>query len=232
MNGVRHMRKTFCGKDWFKSLGRAVILSAALFYFGSGCAKEEQKEEVRYGIDGKPGDSTGKTLEELIRATTQGEPKDRSYAIQVLGKIGPAANTAIPAIKEQMKDKADVLRLECAVALVNLGQVSQDVADVLCALLKSQQMEIQAQAAATLGRIGAKAAPAIPDLVNCLAGFGKEVKDKAAATLQSIGAPAYGPLVDAMKIQREDLAGRTVSVLGAGGPRYTVLEEAVCARST
>lgn len=97
----------------------------------------------------------------------------RHYAVQLVARIGPEAESAVPAlIKELGKkieddDDFEFIR-EAHFALAQIGPNAKDAVPSLVKSLSSDRDEINASAAFALGRIGTNARAAVPALRNGL----------------------------------------------------------------
>lgn len=70
-------------------------------------------------------------MDELITVLQGTESFDRFGAAVVLGRIGPAAKKAIPALEELLTDKNDKFRLHVATAMLNIADHAQAEAELL-----------------------------------------------------------------------------------------------------
>src|SRR5439155_8038 len=90
----------------------------------------------------------------------------RGRAAEALGRIGPAAKEAVPALARAMKDKDEVsVRAAAAEAL---GRVGAAAVPELIEALKGKDAGQRALAAGALGRIGPGAKEAVPALEKVL----------------------------------------------------------------
>jgi HEAT repeat protein len=99
-------------------------------------------------------------LVQVIRNTNT-HPDAKGTAIKSLGRIGPAAAAAVPVLAEETAS-ATGCRREAAQALGEIG--SREGVPALIALLRSGDAALCYDAAKALGRIGAAAAEAVPEL--------------------------------------------------------------------
>src|SRR5204863_38983 len=76
----------------------------------------------------------------------------RRHAIQVLGEIGPAAKSAIPALGGLAKDSSAWLRQAAALALGRIGDA--DAVPALMRFLEDEIWCVRAEAAVALGKLG------------------------------------------------------------------------------
>jgi HEAT repeat protein len=100
----------------------------------------------------------------------------RRDAAEVLGRIGPPARAAIPALTKALRDvdKASGIgnkdvRLSAAEALWRVGRRVEPVLPGLVRVLnKNAYPDVRVKAAAIVGRIGPEAREAVPALIKCL----------------------------------------------------------------
>lgn len=87
--------------------------------------------------------------------------KDQSYwpdqyrAAEALGRLGPAAKDAVPALAAALKDPERFVRMSAARALGQLGAASKEALPALAAALNDSDSFVRGTAARTLGRVGA-----------------------------------------------------------------------------
>lgn len=111
-----------------------------------------------------------------------------SLAISVLGTIGPAARSAVPALTAQLRTDDSSTRISAAIALGNIllhSPISPGGADplpttvdALARALGDPHLTVRQQAAQALGRIGPAAASAVPALQAVLEIEGGETADE------------------------------------------------------
>jgi HEAT repeat protein len=95
-----------------------------------------------------------------------GRPDARGLAAHVLGRLGPKAKAAVPALAKALADEqapADVRR-EVILALAAIGPDALEAAGALEANLSDDDPLLRAPAAYALGRIGPAAKAALPKL--------------------------------------------------------------------
>jgi HEAT repeat protein len=91
-------------------------------------------------------------------------PESRGQAAVLLGRIGPAAHTAVPALAESIGDENPEVRRE---VLYALGAIIADKGPAdprIVAALDDPELRVRATAAYALGRAGASAKGAVPKL--------------------------------------------------------------------
>jgi HEAT repeat protein len=135
----------------------------------------------------------------------------RERAAWLLGKLGPRAAKAVPALIEALSDDNYYLRLCAAEALAEIGPKAAPAVSVLTEMLTASDDGHDARwlAATALAAIGSAAEPAIPALVAALSNKDGEVRSSvrgsgrrsvdvrwsATGALTRIGAPAIAALI-------------------------------------
>jgi HEAT repeat protein len=90
--------------------------------------------------------------------------KLRGQVVYVLGKMGPAAAPATPALAKLIADKDDHVAQEAILALANIGPGAKEAVPALAAALEQGEKPNAHAVAYALGRIGPAAAEALPAL--------------------------------------------------------------------
>jgi hypothetical protein len=129
-------------------------------------------------------------------------PRVRQNAACALGKIGPEAHEAVPALIEALEDPYAEVRDASACALGAIGPAAHRAVLALISSLRDQDAQVCRSAAAALGGIGPDAAGAVPALVETLSDKNQLVRAAAAyalepirithESLQQLGAAAFG----------------------------------------
>ena len=150
---------------------------------------------------GKETSYHGKTVSEWIALTRDNDNEVRMSAAVTLGRIGPDANIAIPALITLLKDKEDYVRCEAAGALGKMGPDARIATAALTESLADQFMWVRSRSARALGNIGPEAKTAIPTLVGLLKDKMINVRMSAIEALGRIGpdpktVPALKELLD------------------------------------
>lgn len=144
------------------------------------------------------------------------DPGNRMLAVQSLGRMGPAAEEAIPDLIQVLGEENAPLRPAAVTALSAIGA---GAVPALVAALNRQSPAIRSGAADALGGIGAGATQAIPALINLLGDRDYEISHHAASALGRIGPAAVPALMQVAA--REDgrvtgMAETVFSYLDAG----------------
>ena len=99
----------------------------------------------------------------------------RKEAAKTLGRIGPAAESAVPALIEVLQDESPGTVLVHEAAVTALGDIGQPAELVVPALIQALQRTdlafnwtVAEQAVRALGRLGSRSEPAIPTLLDML----------------------------------------------------------------
>ena len=121
-------------------------------------------------------------------------PKTRVMAARALGLMGAEARPAIDKLVLTMGDDNRLVQKEASLALRNIGKTA---APALRQALTNSNPRIREGAALALGKMGAAADPAIPDLIQLLTDRDYEVKNAAEFALRRIGEPAVPFLKEA-----------------------------------
>jgi hypothetical protein len=82
----------------------------------------------------------GKTVDEWVKALKNWDSRVRGEAATALGRIGPAAKAAIPALIDALKDRDPLVRVEAASAL---GSIGPDAIGALRDALKNEDRYVR-----------------------------------------------------------------------------------------
>src|SRR5205823_4902352 len=100
--------------------------------------------------------SEGKSLSEWVKLLKGGDFGERQKAALALGKMGPKAKAAVPALIDALKDKKDRVRRFSAKALGDVGPEAKAAVPALIEALRDDQ--VRAMAGYALKRIDPEAA--------------------------------------------------------------------------
>jgi HEAT repeat protein len=155
----------------------------------------------------------------LVRRLGRPDAPDRVVAVRALGRIGPPARDAMPALRECARDDpAPFVRPQAALALALIGRGDPQAVAELVRLLGSAEEPDRVGAAFACRMLGADAKHAIPALVGALADPEPEVREEALKALTSI----TGRLGDedaALRDRGAAAARKAMAEMAAGGPR-------------
>ncbi len=141
----------------------------------------------------------------LLEALGRPEAPKRADAAEELGRIGPPAKSAVPALVKLLQDKVEDVRLAAAAALASIDSQNAALMPVVLAELKSGPEQRKA-AAEILGDLGAVGVPA---LTEALKDADPGVRWSAAESLGRIG-PASKAAVPALAAALEDKEIRSI----------------------
>jgi len=153
---------------------RCPILLVCIVILFAGCSR---KEEVVY---------QGKPLSEWIEMLEGTNLSAKLSAINAVGKIGPEAKDAIPALIEtirQTRNHDKKILLGCNYALLAMGK---EIVPYMISLLKDDEWEMRRGAAWILGEVGPEAKDAVPALTEALNDSNPEVRTRAAEALKKV----------------------------------------------
>jgi HEAT repeat protein len=142
------------------------------------------------------------------------DPDDRRLAAEILGRIGPAAEPAVPALTAALMDANPSVRHGAAVAVKRIGQAA---VPALTAALADPDKSVRVAAADALGRLGPAAVPAVSALTAALADPDKRVRVAAAVAVKRIGQAAVPALTAALADGNPDVREAAASALGGIG---------------
>ncbi len=126
-------------------------------------------------------------------------PKLRRAAVVVLGRIGPDAKDAVPALVEALRGETDKdARREIFMSLSNIGPAPASVIPELLKDLKSDDIQLKAGATYALGAMGKAAEEALPEIRKNLAARDEKLRLLSVWALVRI-APENPQLVEAVK---------------------------------
>lgn len=159
-------------------------------------------------------------------------PKLRRAAVVVLGRIGPDAKDAVPALVEALRGETDKdARREIFMSLSNIGPAQASIVPELLKDLKSDDIQLKAGATYALGAMGSAAAEALPEIRKNLAARDEKLRLLSVWALVRI-APENPQLVEAVRpiliaglSHEEPLvryeAAKTISLLGTAMQQAT-----------
>jgi HEAT repeat protein len=124
-------------------------------------------------------------VESLVRSLRGDDGVQKVQAARGLGKLGPVAAAAAPALLHALEDAREDVRAESVIAL---GRVAgADAVSPLLTRLQTDSPWVREEAARALGRLGPPARRAIPDLIQALRNDPAPVRRQAARALGRMG---------------------------------------------
>jgi len=131
----------------------------------------------------------------LIASLRSADPAEQQAAAEQLAQMETEAQPAAVALVEACGANGDGASEWVVSALESLGPPQTSDIPKLSALLKSSAPDVAYWASTLLGRLEDQAAPAVPALIEALAGHGElAVRQRAAWALGQIGSGAHAAL--------------------------------------
>ena len=137
----------------------------------------------------------GATVGELIDALEDPDHDVRVSSARALGRFGPDARDAVPALTKTLSDPSRLVRLAATEALGKMGPAAEPAVAPLGRLLDDRDAIVRRAIPAVLGQIGP---PATDALVAALDHADPYVREAVAGALGRIGAAALPALVAAL----------------------------------
>lgn len=111
----------------------------------------------------------------------------RWNAARTIGKIGPEAVSAVPALMKFLKDKDGTLREHCAEAIGDIGPgVGPEAITALIPVLSDPVTRVRRDAVRSLGYIGPAAREAVPEIKKLVEDKEEMVREAARAALKKV----------------------------------------------
>ena len=159
---------------------------------------EDKSDRVRRGAADalrKIGPGAKEAAPALAKAANDANPQVRAAAQSALAAIGPTREPEVKAILWGVRDHDARVRNAAATALRKIGPDAEPPAvGALSSALTDRRWHVRAEAADALGRVGAGAAVAVPDLAKRLVDADAKVRSSAARALGEIGPAAADAL--------------------------------------
>ena len=127
----------------------------------------------------------------------------RTYFLEALQALGPAARSAVPALVSHMKNEGGWIRCSLARALAQIDPENPVVIDAIGALLRDRDESVRGAAADALEKIGPPAARVLSTILASLKDPDRNSRARVAGALRAIG-PAAAVARDALIAQLAD----------------------------
>ena len=150
----------------------------------------------------------------LINLLHDNRPVIRKNAAGILGRIGPRAKDAVPTLEKFLNDSDKSF---CWTVKQALKKIKHVTVEGLIDCLNDKNTITRSKAAIALGKMGDKAASAIPELIVCLNDQSATVRKNAAFALTKIGEPALPALMEALKSDHYKIRKNAAFSLGEMG---------------
>lgn len=167
--------------------------------FGMDEALTARLNDVDVDVRGDAGDALVRrgaaAVPALIRLLEDPDPTRRASAAATLGRIGPPAWQAGPALKRLMREESITnVREQMARSLGQVARDQPETIDELIGYLETGDESTRVLAAEALGAAGEPAAKAVPALMWALVDPSTQLRAEAAEALGSLG-PAVRPAI-------------------------------------
>ncbi|MFQ5796574.1 MAG: HEAT repeat domain-containing protein [Candidatus Bipolaricaulia bacterium] len=158
-------------------------------------------------------------INKLIEALMDDDVFVLIAAAEALGRMGPAARDAVPALVEALGDPQSLMRRHAAEALRRIGP---DAVPALIEALMDRDWRVSQAAAWALGEIGPDARDAVLALTEALQDELYFVREAAAEALEKI----RGTLSTTYQVQEGDSLWEIAKQVYGDGTKWTVIAEA------
>jgi len=153
----------------------------------------------------------------LADALSDSDIEVREVAAAALADFGPDAELALPKLLTAAGDESSLVRRRAVRALGCLGSC-EDALPALVAATDDPDPGVSLQAAATLGDLGAAAAPAVPALMALLWTGDVRVRAVIGVALARIGEAAVPALAQSLRHPSVDVRLKATQILAKIGP--------------
>ncbi|MGA8164435.1 MAG: HEAT repeat domain-containing protein, partial [Waddliaceae bacterium] len=239
--------------EWKNCFAIRHPLIQKIFENGLHISRSRQKGSIKWLIDGlrgkeQPKDDSkdtyinnrtieslreiGSGVENIVRDLAndlkiQNHHLLRKEAFSVLKGIGPAAEEAVPALIEVLRNREDLFRWDAAITLAAIGPAAEEAVPALIEALRDEVSRGEDKCAnlggiiITLGYIGYAAKEAVPALIETLRDEDKVIRNLTILALGAIGygaADAVWDLVIVFRCGNAETKERVAHALGEIGP--------------
>ena len=165
------------------------------------------------------------TVKDLIRELRTIKVDRRVHAAESLGRLGPSAAAAVPALVSALSDPSFEVQVEVLIALEHIGPAAREAVPGLIQILEDDKdSRLYGGAVDALGAIGHDARESVPRLLSFLKGDNQELATSACLALIRILPPdsedlqpAIPVLVSALKSKAAAVRSQAVVALGHTG---------------
>jgi HEAT repeat protein len=174
--------------------------------------QEQEAEEPAY---------YGRPLSKMIEDLKNESADRRKSTAGDLGRFGPEAAPAVPALALLLNDPVRDVRVQAVQALGRIGPEARDGLKGLIAATNDTDKDVRKYAIQSLGKIGAQDPGVVPALVRSLRDPDRDVRSNAVNALELIGpeaSTAVPALIDLLQETESEPAYGVPQALGAIGP--------------
>lgn len=239
----------------WRGLPFVLLLLTVTLSLARGKSEQEQGASAGDGPEKAAGDSKSKAIDRdndekkplavWIKQLKEGDLPARRQAVRALGRLGPQAEDAVPALIDSLKDNDHIgvgtsskgafedsyaynsMREAAVWALLRMGPKAEDAllhsgVPLLVAGLTDSDPGVRDHSARALGAIGPKAKAAVPALKDCLRDKNASVRRAASFALESFGAEAVPALLEGLKSRNVTMRREVAGVLRWGRVKIPV----------
>jgi HEAT repeat protein len=163
-------------------------------------------------------------LEILVAIVEKGPPKAQIQAAALLGRLGPAAAPAVPALAEALKSQEKGLRGMAAIALGRVGPLARDALVPLTRALEDRDLRVRIAASLAVYGILDDPGPPTRVLFRVFASKDPDVRAMVAEAFEEMGTPIVDLLAKSLKDPDETTRINAAKTLAAMDP--AAIEEA------
>ncbi len=153
------------------------------------------RSEAGYDLNALSEPAKAKLVPQLIGSLKSREPAVRFHAARALGKLGPAAGAAIPALLTMLNDTGmnSTVGVTAAAAF---ARIAPDPVPRLMAALKDRDLETRRNVACALAYLGPRASAAVPLLTELAKDEDPELRQCSLHALGTIAVKVIGGVDD------------------------------------
>jgi HEAT repeat protein len=138
-------------------------------------------------------------LSELLKALNSADPSARLVAIDDLGRMGPRAAEAVPALTDLLKNDSAAVRAHAAQALGEIGPPAKSAVPALVRLITDPDPAVRRKVVGAVRNLRPGPEVVVPLAVKVLKDADPSVRNRALDALAEAGPPAVPTLIELLK---------------------------------
>jgi HEAT repeat protein len=150
----------------------------------------QHKTEALYVVAAIGAKADATAVAAAVAALGDADPQVKMAAEYAVGKIGPAAKDALPALRQLAGSDDELVKLSSVWAMLQIGTMNDEqlkmALPMLGTALSNQREFVRVEAAMSLGKLGKSAAAALPALEKALQDPSPSVRAAAAEAIKQI----------------------------------------------
>ena len=159
-----------------------------------------------------------KKVRELIVKLMDPDARTRKDAARALGRMGPAAEEAVPSLRKAIGDEP-LVAIWAQYAIAEITDTDEPYVSAIAAYLRNEDDDLRGHAAAALGEMGPRAVKALPELMRTITeDKNPNVRFNAGLAVPKMKAKAVPALIEALKDPRDQIRRYAAQALGNIGP--------------